>query len=51
MTDEKNAEFPDGICPFMSTTEKQMPCTGQCQLYRKGKKGFACAVHDLAIIA
>ncbi len=51
MTDEKAEKFPDGICPFMSTPENPVPCSGICQLHRKGKKGFACPWHDLAIIA
>ncbi len=48
---DQKLDFPDGICPIMSTPEKKVPCTEECQLYRKGKKGFACAFHDLAIIA
>lgn len=51
MSEEKLQDFPDGTCPFQSTSDKKVECDGGCQLYRKGKKGFACAFHDLAIIA
>ena len=44
-------DFPEGICPFQSTPEKPVACSGGCQLHRDKKGKFACAFHDLAIIA
>lgn len=51
MTEEQTQNFPEGTCPFQSTLEKPVPCSEKCQLHRSGKKGFACAFHDLAIMA
>lgn len=41
------------LCPFMSTPDKQVGCTPQCQLYRaeKEKLGFMCPFAELQAIS
>ncbi len=38
-------------CPFMSSTEKTVRCSKQCQLFRPGKTGFECSFNEIAAIS
>ncbi|MCK5018164.1 MAG: hypothetical protein KAS32_14000 [Candidatus Peribacteraceae bacterium] len=44
-------QINEKICPFMSTKSEQVECTPQCQLYKAGKKGYACPVQELNAIS
>lgn len=48
---ERDPNFPFGICPLQSRGEKKVPCGPECHLHRTGKGDFACVFHELAPIA
>jgi hypothetical protein len=48
---ENQDQYPDGTCPFRSNAKDKVPCSPDCQLYREGKKGFACVLHELATLS
>lgn len=47
----KQIPYKNRICPFMSTPEKDVPCTVRCKLFRDQKAGYNCPIPEIFAIS